>query len=489
MKKYAIIIILTALIFSNYSCTDDFEEIDRSKTGSDLIDPNPLFTRSLVTGSGISVAVWQLVNQTSGSVYAQHWANIVGGFTSDNYEPGPGNTVWEWYYAREHFAPLHFNYHVQKLLSDINNPVKMAISQIWGVYMYQLLTDSYGDIPYTEAFLTVEPKFDAQKDIYLSLIDVLESSVATLNQEKGNGYETFGTADVLFQGNSEQWIKFANTLGMRIALRASNVAEAGLTIPFFNNLDETQTMQSNDDIVQVIPDPNGPTYHVKNPLSFIDTWDEVRMSELMYNLFNENNDPRMEIYAQPNIDGAYVGLRNGQVNDSLSTNYQDYKDNYCEIGTFFLGETTPHYLLTYAEACFLKAEAVVKGYMSGDANTYYDAGIKASFEQFGIMGADTLEAYLTGNAQFDAAKALEQIYTQRWIALFPNGQEAWSLVRRTGYPQILEPVYTFPGNAEMPRRVQYPLNERSYNTDNYNAAVARMGGDSQYTRLWWDGGN
>lgn len=488
MKNLIIYSLLFVLVFN--ACTDDFDEIDRPKTTSEQIEPDYLFTRSLVAGSGLSVGVWQLVHQTAGSVYAQQFANIKPGFTSDNYEPGPGNTVWDWYYARNHFAPINLNYRVIELATNLENPVKLACARIWQVYMYQLITDMYGDIPYTDAFLSSKPKFDKQSDIYADLLKELKESMDLIATYGDKGYVGFNDADVLFNGDLTKWERFAGSLMMRIALRASNVAEDELTRTYLSQLDLGKTMQSNEDIVKVIPDADGPTYHVKNPMKYVSVWEEVRMSKTMYDMLDKNADPRLQVYAAPNEDGNYVGLENGQTQDNLSLYYTTvYQPKYCDIGEFFLQDETPHYLFTYAEACFLKAEAAQRGYISGNALEFYNQGLQASLTQFDITDTDVQNTFINGNAKFDASKGLEQIYEQRWLAFFPNGNEAWNLVRRVGHPVMNTPVYTWPDNPDMPRRMPYPVNERRYNEENYNAAVNHMGGDSQYTRVWWDGGN
>lgn len=488
MKKASIYILMITVIIA--SCTSDFEEYDAPKTTSSQIKPDHLFTRSLVTGSGLSVGIWQLVHQTAGSVYSQQLANIKPGFTSDNYEPSPGNSVWDWYYARSSFASLNLNSQTISLARDQQNPVKEACARIWQVYMYQLVTDMYGDIPYSESFLSAKPKFDNQKDVYVDMLNELKESLALLNENKGKGYEGYNESDVLFNGDLNKWERFAGTLTLRLALRVSNVAEAELTIPYLSQLNIGNTMQTNEDIAQIIPDANGPTYHVKNPLKYVKSWQEVRLSKTMADILNGHGDPRLQVFAAPNKEGDYVGLENGQSQDELNLKYNSfYKPMFSNIGEFFIQDSSPHYLVTYAESCFLKAEAAQKGYISGNAEQFYNEGIIASFEQLGITDDSILTAYLSGTAKLKSTTALQQIYEQRWLALFPNGNEAWNLVRRTGYPVINELIYNWPNNSEMPRRKPYPVAERRYNEDQYNLAVERMGGDSQYTRVWWDAGN
>lgn len=492
MIKKTIYIALAAILLMA-GCTKDFEELDRPKTTTDRMEPGPLFTRALVTGSGISAGVWQWKHQISGSVYAQHFANIQTGanFTSDNYEPRAWNQVWNWYFGMANFAPLHYNYHVINLAREINNPVMEAVARIWNVYMIQQVTDMYGDMPVSEAFLSVKPAFDSQKDIYLHMLEELKVAVEMLEEYGELEYERYGAADVLFQGDLNHWKRFANTMTLRLGLRASNTNEFNsLILPYLENIDVNVTIDHHSYTAKIAPDADGPTYHVKNPLTFVHGWNEVRMSKTMYDILDALDDPRMQVFAQPNAHGEYVGLPNGQPHELLSSERQTrFIPDYCNIGDFFIRDDTPLFLLTYAEAAFLKAEAAHRGFIAGSARDYYEQGIRASFEQLEIDDQDVIEAYLNGEAQFDESVALEQIYTQRWIALFPNGHEAWSLVRRTGYPQMNPPVYTYPGNDEMPRRKPYSDSERLYNADNYQHAVNRMGGDSQYTRMWWDGGN
>jgi hypothetical protein len=493
MIRYIKFSILSVLILMA-GCTKDFEELERPKTISDKIEPNALFTRSLVTGSGLSVGIWQWMHQISGSVYAQHFTNIQIGanFTSDNYEPRSWDLPWSWYFSASNFAPMMYNHHVINLSRELNYPIMESVARIWNVFLIQQVTDMYGDMPVSEAFVLTRPAFDAQKDIYLHMLSELKSSVDTIiKYENRIDAKRFGAADVIYNGNTELWKRFANTMMLRLALRASNTAEFDASVrPYLNGLDVNMTMNNNNHTARIIPDDGGPTFHVKNPLVFVRTWNEVRLSKTMVDMLKNFNDPRLQIYGSPNAQGEYQGLPNGLPHSYISENLDsDLRPNYNNIGTFFTRPDTPHYILTHAEASFMKAEAAQRGFIAGSAAEYYNQGITASFNQFGITDAVIINEYLDGPAKFDPAKALEQIWTQRWLALYPNGHEAWSLVRRTGVPQMMQPVYTFPGNEEMPRRKQFPTQEIQMNSANYQAAVTRMGGDSQYTRVWWDGGN
>ncbi len=483
-----------AALFLILGCTKDFEELDRPKTTSNFIEPDALFTRTLVTGSGISAGVWQWMHQISGSVYAQHFANIQVGanFTSDNYEPRAWNIPWNWYYNTPNFASLTYNYHVIKLARELDNPIKEAVARIWNVYLIQQVTDMYGDMPVSQAFENIRPEFDTQKDIYLFMLSELKSAIDQIEaNENIAGIEGFGQSDILYSGNLDHWKRFANTMMLRLALRASNTTVFDTQIkPFLQSMNTELTMTSSNHMARILPDPTGPTYHVKNPLTFVAVWNEVRMSKTMYVICTELNDPRMEIFFAPNSQGEYRGLENGLQHSYIQENRDtELIPNYNNIGSFLTDENTPHNLVTIAEALLLKAEAAQRGFIAGSAEDYYNQAILASFDQFGITDPQVIDDYFSGPAKFDPARALEQIWTQRWIAVFPNGHEAWSVVRRTGVPEMMTPVYTFPGNEEMPRRKPFPDSESQYNNENYQKAVARMGGDTQYTRVWWDGGN
>ncbi|PWJ43812.1 SusD/RagB family nutrient-binding outer membrane lipoprotein [Sediminitomix flava] len=493
LNKY-LVLLLTVLLFG--ACTDNFEDINDPKTGANTMEPGPLFTRSLVTGSGMSYRIYQLVNQTSTGYWSQHWANIQPAFSGDIFEPSPGNGIWDYYYAKKYFAPLNLNYQAKKILetSDRVNPIQLACTRIWNVYMYSTMTDLYGDIPYSEAIEMNLPKFDKQEDIYTDFFKELNESIVQIEENQALGYPTFGTADVLFEGNIQQWIQFANSLKLRLAMRMSNV-EPAVAQNIISEISLDQLILRNVDNVKIMAETaeNAVTHDTKNPLGFVYVWNEVRGSTLLVdNMKFEDGttDPRLPRYLEPNIDGEFVGLDNGQSIADLNLGYDDhYKPNFCNIGPAFnsQAEEVAFHLISASEVNFLLAEAALKGWVAGSASEYYLAGIDASMEQFEVTdqaAIDTFKAHQ--NIQFNSANALEQIMTQKWVALFTNEVQAWCDMRRTGFPEPIAPVFNFPGNETMPRRIPYPTAEINYNSNNYQEAVNRMGGDTQYTRMWWD---
>jgi hypothetical protein len=144
-------------------------------------------------------------------------------------------------------------------------------------------------------------------------------------------------------------------------------------------------------------------------------------------------------------------------------------------------------VMTYAQVLFAQAEAAQLGWISGSAKTFYEAAIKASMEQWGVYTADSYAAYITQpDVAFTAAKAIEQIATQRWIALFYQNSEAWAEWRRTGFPVLKPAEKPLNGGTDIPRRMAYPTTEPTLNKTNYTALIASQGADDQYTRVWWD---
>lgn len=483
MKKN---ILITTLVcgLGLLSCTSNFEELDFPKTTSVIIDPAPILTRSFVTGSGLSVGIWQNTNQLTTLDWVQYVATIKANFNTAHYEPEPANSVWSWWYSDDAFAGLHLCEHAIQLSQKIENVNYESIARIWRAYMFQYITDCYGDVPYSEAFKSTAPKYDSQEFIYKDLINQLQVAVATLSANKNSGYASLGSADVLFNGDLDKWIKFGNSMILRLAMQCSNVAADAITKPVLASIDwnnQSLYISANEDNVKLIPDEGGATYHVKNPYSFVAAWDEMRISKTMYDRLVANEDPRMQIFMAPNVDGEYVGLPSGQKIEDLNAHYKDvYIPNYCDIGDYFIQGETPFVLYATSEVYFLLAEAAQKGFIQGDAPSLYKKAVRLSLELYNIP-SDRIQSFIT-RVPYNK----DNLYIQFWLALFPNGPQSWNLVRRTGKPSIAPLIYHWPGNLEMPRRYSYSTDEIRYNPAKVQEAIERMGGDSQYTRIWWD---
>jgi hypothetical protein len=259
----------------------------------------------------------------------------------------------------------------------------------------------------------------------------------------------------------------------------------------------------------------------RNPLETITDWGEFRMSATMESILEGYSDPRMPEYFAPAVDGdsdgdgsPYEGLLNGQTKVSLETSKNA---GHSDLATKFIdvakgGTNPPIGIMNAGEMFFLRAEGALEGWaMGGSAQSLYEDGIRASMTQWTGADAASIEAYITSSAMpvpfeagatpvatipvafgADAETQLEQIITQKWIALYPNGWEAWAELRRTGYPQQYDRIESENpdvGVSEIMRRMVYVQSEFNTNGDAVNAAIAlpeMAGGDKNSTHVWWD---
>jgi len=386
----------------------------------------------------------------------------------------------------------------------LNSPAISAPAIIMQQWEYGYLTDSWGAVPYSQALKgdsgIVSPSYDLQKDIYNSMLAALTQAAADLTDPSG---QSLGGADPLYGGSPAKWQKFANSLHARDAMRISYVdqakADAELKAAFTG---PGGTFASNADNA-MLEWPGDGVYN--NPWSVnFQTRDDHRMSKTFVDTLLSHSDPRLEIFAMPTTDftkgAANAAEYAGQPNGLLGPAASPYSTSTSRPGAIFYsggtsygtfggnGASQPSYLMTYAEVLFIKAEAAERslgGLTPGQAAQFYYDGIKASMQQWGVASSD-ITAYL---ARADVAyqpgvAGLKQIATQKWIALFTDGGQAWFEWRRTCVPNIKPgPDAIF---AYVPRRLEYPTSEISVNGASVDAAVAAQGADAMNTKTYWD---
>lgn len=432
-------------------------------------------------------------NMTLTALWSQQFAKIQY-IDEDRYELRP-NTLdahWTGFYA----GPLKDLKEVIRQGTEQNKPNYVGIGNIMSAWTFQIMTDVWGDIPYSEALsgatqdgANVTPKYDPQQAIYTDLLARLTSAGAQLTPGGGD----FGSADVIYGGNPAAWQKFANSLRLRIAMRMVNTDpaaarqafEAALAAPggVFTSNNDNATLRY------------GTTNADANPLYINQiTRDDHAVSATMIDTLKSLDDPRLHIYADvapkyeaavaagaPVTDSMYNGMPNG-----APSSYTVDMPSRSRIGSYFLAPNAPAVLMSYAEVLFLRAEAAARGWnVGGTAEELYEAAITASMEQYGIS-EDEIDAYLAQpEVAFNAADALRLIGVQKWIALYANGPEAYAEWRRTGYP-VLVPAAGGVNEGKIPVRVPYPPIEQSLNKANLEEAVARQGGLELNDPVWWD---
>ncbi len=487
------------------SCDAGFEEMNVNPTQASEIDPNFKLTNIQLRVSGERYENWR-TNLIYSSVMIQHFATLPGYWAGDKYTyiGSYSAAMWDRYYP-------NISKNVEDLLIQTAEDPEMAnmhhITQVMRVVMYHRLTDLYGDIPYSEAgrgFIDgiTQPAYDSQSAIYADMLAKLEQAASSLS---GSG-ASFGGGDLIYGGDVEKWRKFANSLMLRLGMRLVKV-DPGMAQSWVQKAISGGTMTSNDDIAAVPHnDPSG--WKNGNGLVFrVDR--SPRLSEFFVNWMVERGDPRLEVYGTIPVAGAPpVGMPNGRVTGGSDPDYGienhpswiscDSGAEPCGMDVYMVpndlikGDDDPMFFMTYAEVEFLKAEAAVRGWHSGDPATHYANGVRAAMQYLSMYGAGgaiadaDIDAYLAANP-YDAGNAMEQINTQLWAAVLLNEYEAYANYRRTGYPAIT-PV-NFSGNVaggQVPRRLRYRAQEQVANPENYGKAVSNQGPDEFTTRMWWD---
>jgi hypothetical protein len=486
-KFYLLGLILTLTMVS---CDEGFEELNLNPTQANELDPKFQFSYVQLQTSGERYENWRAVLIYS-STMIQHLSALATYWSGDKYLYNSG-------YSSSLFDRAYNNYikDIQDLINNLEtsgeNPEMLAMARIWRVVAFHRITDIYGDIPYSEAGKgyidgITAPKYDAQEDIYKDMIAELESAIGQLT----GGGRSFGSADFVYGGNTDQWRKFANSMLLRLGMRMSKAdpaaAEAAVRKAISGGV-----MSSNADIA-MIQHSSGPEGINQNGIGQVFLADDnQRMSKTFIDWMANHNDPRIDVLGYMAVGGAQVGLPNGYDAQTISDYGSDDLNTYSRVNPKLVTVDAPMIFMTYAEVELLLAEAALRGWHSGDAATHYNNGVKAAIQQWQVYDASLAisdadaDAYLAANP-FNAAEGMRMIGEQYWAATFLNEYEAFANWRRTGYPELTPTDY--PGNesnSQIPRRLRYPDSEYGINGDNIQAAISRQGPDEFTTRVWWD---
>jgi len=358
-----------------------------------------------------------------------------------------------------------------------DNVNQIAVATILTTWAYHNMTDVWGDIPYSEALNDeiLTPKYDTQESIYDALIAKLDNAISTINTTPTIGLQ----GDLIFDGDMAQWKKFAVSLRLRIAMRLSEVNSSKAS-SLISDADFANAFTSSADVAEF---KHLATDAEANPL-YIDNVvnagaDNFAVANTLIDAMQAFNDPRIPMYANASVtSGTYVGLTYGVG----ATN----ADDISFPGDMYAAQEAPSILMTAAEVLFIKAEAAQRGYITGDAATFYNEAITASMEYNGVSAADIASYLAQPSVVYDAANWKKSIGTQKWIALYGVGIQAWAEWRRLGFPVLaLAPAAT---TTTIPLRRAYPSDEYSTNSANIMAAVASsLGGKDLFTTsVWWD---
>tara|TARA_B110000090_G_scaffold149871_1_gene164425 strand:+ start:3013 stop:4428 length:1416 start_codon:yes stop_codon:yes gene_type:complete len=469
MKRFKITLFLFASLLLTVSCDKDFAEINQDPNNPTSLPSHLLLPNVIRTAQNQLNTTF--VGGDMGSCWSQQFAKVQYNDEA-RYIPRQSviASVWSTFYANviSDAASMY------SLAETEGNNNMMAVALTIQAHGYATLTDMYGDIPFSEAISAdttgnISPKYDAQADVYTGIIAMLTQA----NGLYGSG-DIDSTSDIMFGGNASKWQKFTNSLKFRSLMRVSAKVSVGGDLQALVNAGNM--FSSNDDEAKLIYLSASPNANPLFESVVFGTRGEWKVNSVIVDMMAGSADPRLAVIAQLNDGDIYRGKPSGLVD--VPNNDYNYT-NVSAIGTFYLAAEAPGYYMSNAELQFLMAEAAQKGYISGSAATYYNAGMTASFAaNNGVNGAD----YMAANT-LSAPTALQQIATENWKALFAQGVESWTEQRRTGYP-VLAPALQA-DLSQIPSRYNYPNIESSINAANYSAAVAAQGADNLTTPLWW----
>lgn len=503
MKKIAIILFSACGLIGLNACDSGFDDMNVNKTAAVAINPVFALNNAVVNISPPSTTVQyemgivqQIVSPNSGVLTGAN-------FNQDNRDYT--QAIWQRYFR----SVIRNTYDVIATTKDPSRTNLVNMAKILQSYAFLVLTDTYGDIPYTEAGKgytdqMVYPKYDKQQAVYTGIIKDVSDAVAALDAAKARE-----TADVLFGGDVAKWKKFGNSLLLRVGMRLSKV-DATQAQSLVSKAVAAGVITTNADNVVIRHDANylnsiGQLLNATEANNFY-------LAAPFVDYLKKTNDPRLrsiavryvgatsgtqQTPAKAVIDPAVqIGMPFGYDNSSISgpvktlglASFYDFS----QADRTRMNKTTAlAFLVTASQTNLLLAEAVTRGWVTGNAKDYFEAGVKAHMAQVSEMDANSVvstnavDAYLAANP-FNSTTALEQINTQYWISCFLNGPEAFANFRRTGFPKLS--ANPFPGKAikgDFINRLTYPNSEISVNSVNVKAAIANQGADDLDTKVWW----
>jgi hypothetical protein len=475
INKYLIPSFLSCLLV--FSCTQDFEEINTNPNGPITV-PAVLLIPSLAEGT-MDILYSTFNGGDMGSCWAQHWAKVQYN-DEERYKPRATqfDAIWNGLYA----GTIQDANIMYTLAVSESNENLQGVALVMKAYAFSVLTDIFGDIPYSQALKAQEginlPAYDTQEEVYTALLAMLDDANDLFSADGGT---IDATSDIVYGGDHTKWQKFANALKFRLLMRMSNRADFSLEADLQEIVDDRAIFSSNDDEAKLVYLAAAPNNNPVNASIVGGNRAEYKVNKVLVDLLISTGDPRLEVYAQPNTDDEYRGKPSGIID--VPSDEWSY-DNISPIGEPYIAAEAPAYFVSYAEQELLIAEAAKRGLITGGdavAEIHYDNGVLASMDANGIDAA-TAASYLTGNG-YSAVNGETLIQMEKWVALYGQGIEAWTEWRRTQIPALTPALEG--AIAEIPSRYQYPPTEQALNGTNYDAAVAVQGADLLTTKVWW----
>lgn len=543
--KSIISIVGISMVFMG--CTGDFDNMNTDPNNPTPGSVDPKFQLIFIQGRGIPYAnQWQEIDQLMISTLCEYSANDALSASDYSIDSRYVDDLWNLSYTVLTNANSLIRANEDKPI--YNNIVQMA--RIWKAYAMLRLTNCIGDIPYSEAANDIDqPKYDTQKDIYYTIFEELKDAVSKLDESATNNVKSY---DLIYGGDAAKWKKFANSIRLRMAVRISNVdagkakieAEAAITAGVFAGDDDAAYLTQGEDKFS----QNPIYYHMKSAVIHMSTaykrlvmdiggqaWptaaDRVNNSNITEAIVGAKNapakvDPRAPIQFEPagmvddpqnpDMVGNWDGTDPGHVTSAVNAPMDNgqFVNNFAKIGPWYYGTIDRKYqLFKYSELCFLKAIAIERGLISGDAKAAYEAGVRSNMKEFAIPEtvitdylASTSPNYYGTTAKYDDVAGdcnthMDKILTQKYIAQFQECSfETWADHRQFHKPTLMpfasvsSSVFTMNPSDKAnntpnayAKRLYYPSSEYTVNESNVKEAESRMGGNNSIqNNVWWD---
>ncbi len=476
------------LCFTGFMACDNFNVSNDNPDVALSLDNNPELLLTNIERNAISQSVGGAWSE--GNLMAQYGARIV--FTSfDLFDWGDQASAWETYYLAIRDAEV-----LEEIAVNGENSSYEAVSIILQCWMFQILTDMWGEVPYSQASKASSdepiyaPTYDTQEAIYNGLLEDLKRANDLLS---GTNLPAI-KGDILYDGDLEKWRKFANSLRLRVAMRLSEVqpdkTKAAIA-EIFSDPATYPVFESNEDNAALKFLSSNPNAHpiTEESVYRVGSYNEYRIAETLVELLESFDDPRLEFFADPTANSVEQGTPeiDGMQNGIVDGPAYEYKGGDAFLSKFnidyffFQPNANEGRLMIYSEVAFILAEAAQRGWISSDAQTHYEDAVQANFDYWSVeMPADYLSR--AGVAYDDA---LETILNQKYIALFYTDYQGFIEYRRTGFPNTIAPgpdaFY-----STYPSRFEYPSKEEALNGLNRQEAIDRQGPDEITTKVWWE---
>lgn len=474
MKK---IVYLIASVFFFMSCTENFEQVNTNPNLIDQISPGTLLNEIIYNMSSNNVRNYYDITAELMQVKLPY-PSFYGGIHRYEILENTGNSQWN--------ASYKWAKNIREMLAaseaNPNDSNYKAIGLTLRAWIYSNLTDSFGDIPFSEASKGdeggVKPKYDTQQEIYMTLLQDLEEANTLYNHANPMVYGK----EILFNNNTQNWQRFTNSLRLRLLLRISNAyPEAfGEMVRLLNQEDKYPIITNFTQSVAL--KVTGITPNLSPWSRALDFSTNQSASAFLIDHLNELQDPRITVYATEakSLEGqaiGYVGIPSAYVGDNSQFRFSpSYMNNKQVVAPMSIP------ILMHSEVEFIKAELAQRGYYNPtNAEQYYQNGVKSAI--LFVTGKEVNPTYFD-QAQAKYKASLEQIMLQKYIALYFTDFQQWSEYRRTGFP-VLPQTTSMLNEGKMPNRLLYHSDQKVYNPDHYAEASQRIGGDKMNAKIWW----